>query len=358
MLWNADYPTGKGKAWRRYTSSDLVNWVDHGVSIPKYTTSYGSCQTGSSVADVINTAGYGAGSVIALLTMSCENLGGQSTALWYSTDGGASFQFGAIIQTNPLAGATTVSDRTFRDSNVFWHTPSGRWVMSLAEIGKLSIYTSADLKRWIYRSAMSRNDLGTMECPNLIRLHLYDVDGTTRGDRWVMLCGANGTAQGFTSGTHYWVGQFDGVTYTPDSWEGQWLDAGPDCYATTVFADANAVDPLAYAFAISWQNNWHYVKLMKWMHWPVPEQGSWLQPVVRGYFAYHAVPGNWKALGTFRTQCTRLWYRTLRRRSQKSRLTWDRMTQIADAWLPPARILHPWPEQRLAALIQGKSRMQ
>jgi hypothetical protein len=89
--------------------------------------------------------------------------------------------------------------------------------------------------------------------------------------------------------------------------------------------------------------------------WKAPKA---LQSVVRGYFAYHAVPGNWKALGTFRTQCARIWYRALRRRSQKSRLTWDRMTQIADAWLPPARILHPWPEQRLAALIQGKSRMQ
>jgi len=104
----------------------------------------------------------------------------------------------------------------------------------------------------------------------------------------------------------------------------------------------------------------HEVKaeLQERMHQPVSEQGRWLQSVVRGYFAYHAVPGNWKALGTFRTQCTRLWYRALRRRSQKSRLTWDRMTNIADTWLPPARILHPWPEQRLAALTQGKSRMQ
>jgi hypothetical protein len=104
----------------------------------------------------------------------------------------------------------------------------------------------------------------------------------------------------------------------------------------------------------------HEVKaaLLRRMHRPVSEQGAWLQSVVRGYFAYHAIPGNWNALGAFRTQCTRLWYRTLRRRSQKSRLTWGRMTIIAAAWLPPARILHPWPEQRLAALIRGKSRMR
>jgi group II intron reverse transcriptase/maturase len=104
----------------------------------------------------------------------------------------------------------------------------------------------------------------------------------------------------------------------------------------------------------------HEVKaeLRKRMHQPVPEQGAWLRSVVRGYFAYHAVPGNWKALGAFRTQCTRLWYRALRRRSHKSRLTWNRMTTIADAWLPRARILHPWPEDRLADRIRGKSRMQ
>jgi hypothetical protein len=53
-----------------------------------------------------------------------------------------------------------------------------------------------------------------------------------------------------------------------------------------------------------------------------------------------------------------LWFRTLRRRSQRARLNWDRMTEIADAWLPPARILHPWPEQRFAAIIQSRSRMQ
>jgi RNA-directed DNA polymerase len=104
----------------------------------------------------------------------------------------------------------------------------------------------------------------------------------------------------------------------------------------------------------------HEVKaeLRRRMHHPVAEQGAWLQAVVRGYFQYHAIPGNWRALGAFRTQCARLWYRSLRRRSQKRRLQWDRMTSIANAWLPAARILHPWPEQRFAAVIQGKSRMQ
>lgn len=104
----------------------------------------------------------------------------------------------------------------------------------------------------------------------------------------------------------------------------------------------------------------HEVKaeLRKRMHQSVAEQGQWLGSVVRGYFGYHAVPGNWKALGAFRTQCTRMWYRSLRRRSHKSRLTWDRMNEIADAWLPRACILHPWPEDRCADIIRGKSRVR
>jgi RNA-directed DNA polymerase len=99
-------------------------------------------------------------------------------------------------------------------------------------------------------------------------------------------------------------------------------------------------------------------ELRKRMHHDLVEQGLWLRSVVRGYYEYHAIPGNWEAMGAFRTQVARHWYRTLRRRSQKSRLTWDRMAKIVDAWLPPARILHPWPEQRLHAIIQGRSRMR
>jgi hypothetical protein len=103
----------------------------------------------------------------------------------------------------------------------------------------------------------------------------------------------------------------------------------------------------------------HEVKaaLRERMHQPIVDQGSWLASVIRGYFAYHAIPGNWAALGSFRRQCTRLWYKTLRRRSHKTRITWVRMEALAQRWLPPARILHPWPEQRFSVFIQGKSRM-
>ena len=94
------------------------------------------------------------------------------------------------------------------------------------------------------------------------------------------------------------------------------------------------------------------------MHHAISDQGSWLRSVVRGYVAYHAIPGNCDAIGAFRTQIAKLWYKILRKRSQRNRMTWGRMVTIVDRWLPPARILHPWPEQRFAVMTQGKSRMR
>src|SRR4051794_16055179 len=84
------------------------------------------------------------------------------------------------------------------------------------------------------------------------------------------------------------------------------------------------------------------------MHKPIPDQGKWLWYVVKGYFNYHAVPTNAQALHVFRHHVTDLWRRTLRRRSQKDRLTWARMTELADFWLPKPIITHPWPSDRFA----------
>src|SRR3954451_1270492 len=88
--------------------------------------------------------------------------------------------------------------------------------------------------------------------------------------------------------------------------------------------------------------------LRRRMHQPIPVQGRWLRQVVNGYFAYHAVPTNRRAVMAFRHHVTDLWRRTLRRRSQKDRLTWARMAKLADAWLPRPHLLHPWPSERFA----------
>ena len=84
------------------------------------------------------------------------------------------------------------------------------------------------------------------------------------------------------------------------------------------------------------------------MHQPIPEQGCWLAQLVRGYFAYHAVPTNSASIGAFRHHVVALWRCSLSRRSQHGRITSQRMKQIADNWLPRPKILLPWPQQRFA----------
>jgi group II intron reverse transcriptase/maturase len=84
------------------------------------------------------------------------------------------------------------------------------------------------------------------------------------------------------------------------------------------------------------------------MHDPIPKQGAWLQQVVRGYFAYHAVPTNFARLSAFRHHVVQLWQRALSRRSQKGRVLWERIYRLAADWLPLPRILHPWPLDRFA----------
>ena len=83
-------------------------------------------------------------------------------------------------------------------------------------------------------------------------------------------------------------------------------------------------------------------------HHPIPQQGRWLQQVVRGFFAYHAVPTNMPALVVFRRRVTELWWRTLKRRSQRDKTTWQRARKLAEDWLPRPQILHPWPSARFA----------
>lgn len=96
-------------------------------------------------------------------------------------------------------------------------------------------------------------------------------------------------------------------------------------------------------------------KLRKRLHQPVSLQGQWLGQVFRGYLNYHAVPTNYRAVNTFRGQLIKGWFRSLRRRSHKRRLDWAKMKRLASRWIPPSRIIHPWPHVRFDARTQGKS---
>ena len=86
--------------------------------------------------------------------------------------------------------------------------------------------------------------------------------------------------------------------------------------------------------------------LRRRMHEPIPDQGQWLARVVRGYFAYHAVPTNARSLNAFHHHIGRLWLRTLKRRGQRDASTWSRVAQLVAEYLPTPRILHPWPDAR------------
>jgi hypothetical protein len=88
--------------------------------------------------------------------------------------------------------------------------------------------------------------------------------------------------------------------------------------------------------------------LRRRMHEALDEQGAWLRRVVQGFYAYHAVPTNAAALRDFRYNVTNLWRRTLRWRSQRGAVTWERMTVLQERWLPKPRITHPWPSARFA----------
>jgi RNA-directed DNA polymerase len=101
----------------------------------------------------------------------------------------------------------------------------------------------------------------------------------------------------------------------------------------------------------------HEIKqtLRKRMHWPIRSQGTWLKAVLLGHYRYFAVPRNSAMLRAFREGIIHCWCRALRRRSQRHRLSWQRMYELAKEWLPPPRILHPYPAQRLCVTTCGRS---
>jgi RNA-directed DNA polymerase len=91
-------------------------------------------------------------------------------------------------------------------------------------------------------------------------------------------------------------------------------------------------------------------ELQRRMHEPIPEQGKWLQAVVRGHLRYYGVPMNNSALTIFRFQVGRLWHRALSRRSQNGRLLWDRMRRLITRWLPTPTVCHPYPLRRMGVI--------
>ncbi len=99
-------------------------------------------------------------------------------------------------------------------------------------------------------------------------------------------------------------------------------------------------------------------KLRGRMNDTIEQTGDWLKQVVRGYYNYHAIPGNLERLYVFRRETARHWLFTLRRRSQRSRWTWERFDTLMNLYLPEPEIIHPYPLSRFHAKYPDKSRVR
>ena len=96
-------------------------------------------------------------------------------------------------------------------------------------------------------------------------------------------------------------------------------------------------------------------ELRRRMHHKIADVGKWLASVLRGHYQYYGVPRNGRKLNGFHDAVRRLWHRALNRRSQKAHLTESRMSRFVARWFPLPLICHPYPSERLAVMIQGKS---
>ncbi|KUL92247.1 hypothetical protein ZTR_02326 [Talaromyces verruculosus] len=262
-LYNSNYDTSNpgagGTEWYHITSTDMVHWTGQGVAIEKYKPNpstgviLGDIETGSAVVDTNNTAGFGQNTVVAIVTQ-MEN-GIQQQSLFYSTDNGYNF---TAYEGNPVMPNPDPNTKpAFRDPKVFWDGEAGHWAMSLAEGNKIGFYTSPDLKTWTYTSdfipAGGDVDLGILECPDLYQL---DLDGDSTKRTWILAMSANGYLYNRTTGTVYWTGTWDGNGFTTTESFPQWMDDGPDFYATVSWE--NPDDAYGSRYAVAWMNNWGY----------------------------------------------------------------------------------------------------
>ncbi|GAA1955632.1 hypothetical protein GCM10009798_13590 [Nocardioides panacihumi] len=205
--------------------------------------------TGSSVVDTNNTAGFGAGAVVALATQPTDgDAFQQEQYLWYSTDGGNTFTpYGPPVITNDE------STNWFRDPKIVWDADHSTWVAVIGKQQKAVFYTSTDLKHWTYRStfAYTNPNIGGFECPDLFRMKADDGSW-----HWVLGASMQGDYTGKPDTYAYWPGSWNGASYTADQTDPQWLDWGWDWYAAVTWPDTANPDTVRHA--IGWMNNWNY----------------------------------------------------------------------------------------------------
>ncbi|WP_461164493.1 glycoside hydrolase family 32 protein [Arthrobacter sp. R4-81] len=256
-------------SWGHATSADLNQWTEHAVAIP--CDDQEGIFSGSAVLDVHNTSGFGAGGVpplVAIYTSAYVGTsplaGRQAQSLAYSTDDGATW---AKYAGNPVLDRASAD---FRDPKVFWYDgdAGGYWVMVAVEAlhREVLLYKSADLKSWEHLSTFGPANAteGIWECPDLFEL---PVDGDVSDTRWVLVVNLSPGGIAGGSGGQYFIGTFDGVTFSSETTvteglqpdksrmaEYGWLDWGRDYYASVSFSNV----PDGRRLMIGWMNNWQY----------------------------------------------------------------------------------------------------
>ena len=243
--WNPYGSKWQNMTWGHSSSEDLINWTAEPIAIEP--NGLGAVFSGSSAIDHNNTTGFGKDAVIAMYTSAGTS---QMQSLAHSNDNGTSFE---IYPGNPVI--TLESEA--RDPNFFFNKETGEWNLVLAHAldHEVLVFSSKDLKKWDLKSAFGKVGAvdGVWECPDLFPL---EIDGKTK---WVMLVNLNPGGVAGGSGIQYFVGDFDGTTFTADTdangkIQTKWLDYGKDNYAVVSWSDA----PDNRRTVIGWMSNWQY----------------------------------------------------------------------------------------------------
>ncbi len=247
--WNPYGSKWQNLSWGQSTSRDLIHWETQPEAVLE-PDGLGMIFSGSSAIDRENSAGFGKDAVIAMYTSAAAS---QIQSLAWSDDGGYTYN---VYPGNPVL--TLESEA--RDPNMFWNPETKEWTLVLAHAldHEMLIFTSPDMKEWTLRSSFGKGlgaQDGVWECPDLFEL---SVKGSGE-KKWVLLCNLNPGGIFGGSATQYFVGDFDGRTFTPDlDADGKvptkWLDYGKDHYATVSFSDA----PDGRRTVIGWMSNWQY----------------------------------------------------------------------------------------------------
>ncbi len=250
--------------WGHATSTDLIHWQHKKIAL--FPDQLGLIFSGSAVMDTYNTSGLGTKEnppMIAVFTyhnMEFEKAGKintQTQGLAYSLDEGETW---TKYQANPIINNTTLRD--FRDPKVFWNNDTKLWNLVLVAGDRAQFYTSKNLINWNLESEFGQNKGahgGVWECPDLFKVK---VNGTQE-EKWVLLVSINPGAPNGGSATQYFVGDFDGKTFTTSQKETKWVDYGTDNYAGVTYNNT----PNGERIFLGWMSNWNYARDTPTTNW-------------------------------------------------------------------------------------------